>query len=152
MRLSANGSIGEIRHKKERYAGQHEALISREVWDRVQQLRGKMRRRLESCQTDVPRSPLTGKIFEESGEPLYVQGAAKGKRRNRYYVSKNLVRGDSDTRERGWRISAPEIQHKLSRRPPPRCSATNRQPPSPFSGHYPFIRDTERLGCGAEGI
>jgi hypothetical protein len=28
--------------------------------------------------------PLAGKLFDESGEPLYVQGAAKGQRRYRY--------------------------------------------------------------------
>jgi site-specific DNA recombinase len=107
--------VGEIRHKKERHAGQHEALISREVWDRVQeQLRGKTRRRLKGSKSDAPRSPLCGKLFDESGEPLYVQGAAKGKRRYRYYVSKDLIRGDSDTPEKGWRISAPEIEQTVS--------------------------------------
>jgi len=107
--------IGEIRHKKERHAGLHEALISREIWDRVQlQLRGKTCSRLKSSKTDAPRSPLGGKLFDESGEPLYVQGAAKGNLRYRYYVSKGLVRGDSDTPEKGWRISAPEIEQTVS--------------------------------------
>lgn len=107
--------VGEIRHKKERHPGQHDALVSREIWARVQlQLRGKTRRRLESSKADAPRSPLSGKLFDESGQPLYVQGAAKGKRRYRYYVSKGLVRGDSDTPEKGWRISAPEIEQTVS--------------------------------------
>jgi hypothetical protein len=107
--------IGEIPHKKTRYAGQHEALISRDVWDRVQLLlRSKTRRQHQSCQTDAPQSPLTSKLFDENGEPLDVQGAAKGKRRYRYYVSKSLVRGDSDTSERGWRISAPEIEQTVN--------------------------------------
>ena len=43
-----------------------------------------------------------------------MQGAAKGKRRYRYYVSRSLVRGDSDTPEKGWRISAPEIEQTVS--------------------------------------
>ena len=29
--------IGEIRHKQERHPGQHAAIISRELWERVQQ-------------------------------------------------------------------------------------------------------------------
>jgi DNA invertase Pin-like site-specific DNA recombinase len=107
--------VGEIPHKKDRHPGQHEALISREMWNRVQLLlRSKTRRQHQSCQTDAPQSPLTGRLFDESGEPLYVQGAAKGKRRYRYYVSKSLVRGDSDTTERGWRISAPEIEQTVT--------------------------------------
>ena len=43
------------------------------------------------------------------------QGAAKSNRRYRYYVSKGLVRGDSDTPEKGWRISAPEIEQNRLR-------------------------------------
>ena len=113
--LSSPIYVGDIPHKKERYPGQHEALISRELWDQVQlQLCSKTRRQHQSCQTDAPQSPLTGKLFDESGEPLYVQGAAKRKRRYRYYVSKCLVRGDTDTPERGWRISAPEIEQTVT--------------------------------------
>ena len=113
--LSSPIYVGDIPHKKERYPGRHEALISRELWDRVQLLlRSKTRRQHQSCQTDAPQSPLTGKLFDESGEPLYVQGAAKGKRRYRYYVSKSLVRGDSDTPGKGWRTSAPEIEQTVT--------------------------------------
>ena len=80
--LSSPIYVGEIPHKKARYAGQHEALISREVWDRVQLLlRRKTRRQHQSGQPDAhaPQSPLTGKMFDEGGEPLYAQVAAKGK-------------------------------------------------------------------------
>jgi site-specific DNA recombinase len=114
--LSSPIYVGEIPHKKARYAGQHEALISREVWDRVQLLLRKKTRRQHDSRPDAhaPQSPLTGKMFDEGGEPLYAQGAAKGKRRYRYYVSRGLVRGDSNTPEEGWRISAPEIEQTVS--------------------------------------
>jgi site-specific DNA recombinase len=49
-----------------------------------------------------------------SGEPLYVQGATKGQRRYRYYVSRSLVSGNREDTEQGWRISAPEIEHSVS--------------------------------------
>ena len=107
--------VGEIRHKSERHAGQHEALISRDLWDRVQaQLSSKARRQFENRETKATSSPLTGKLFDESGEPLYVQGAAKGQRRYRYYVSKALVKRGSDGAEKGWRLSAPEIEQIVS--------------------------------------
>ena len=74
--------MGEIRHKNVHHPGQHEAVVSRELWDRVQQqLRSQAARRGEGRKTEAPRSPLAGKLFDESGEPLYVQGAAKGQRR-----------------------------------------------------------------------
>ena len=86
--------IGEIRHKQERYPGQHEAIVPRELWERVQQ---RLARQC-CCAAANPRPvrsrvPLAGKIFDADGEPLYAQGAAKAGRRYRYYVSRSLVNG-----------------------------------------------------------
>jgi site-specific DNA recombinase len=118
--------IGEIRHRKECHPGQHEAIVSRELWERVQQrLRERKVRSAEGRKTTASNSPLAGKLFDESGELLYVQGAAKGLRRYRYYVSRRLVRGDSADSESAWRLSARRSSEPL----PPRrsgCSATNR--------------------------
>jgi site-specific DNA recombinase len=107
--------LGEIRHKRERHPGQHETIVSRELWERVQQsLRDRGVRSGEGGKTEASGSPLGGKLFDESGEPLYVQGAAKGQRRYRYYVSRSLVRGNSEDAEQGWRISAPEIEQRVA--------------------------------------
>jgi hypothetical protein len=38
----------------------------------------------EGRKTEAPHSRLAGKLFDESGELLYVQGAAKSQRRYRY--------------------------------------------------------------------
>ncbi|HKM52779.1 MAG TPA: recombinase family protein [Isosphaeraceae bacterium] len=103
--------IGEIRHKHDRHPGQQAAAISRELWDRVQErLQNQSARTGESGKTAALPSPLAGKLYDASGELLYVQGAAKGQRRYRYYVSKRLVKGESQDPDRGWRISAPEIE------------------------------------------
>ena len=107
--------VGEIRHRNERHPGQHKAIVSRDLWERVQQqLRSRAVRQGEGRKTQAPQSPLAGKLFDESGEPLYVQGAAKGQRRYRYYVSRRLVRGESKDAEQAWRISAPEIEQTIS--------------------------------------
>jgi site-specific DNA recombinase len=107
--------VGEIRHKQERYPGQHEAIVSRTLWERVQRrLHERAARGVEGRKTETPRSPLAAKLFDENGEPLYVQGAAKGKRRYRYYVSRKLVRGMPEDAEHGWRVSAPEIEQAVS--------------------------------------
>jgi DNA invertase Pin-like site-specific DNA recombinase len=107
--------LGEIRHKQERHPGQHEAIVSGELWERVQQrLRDQGVRSGAGRKTEAPSSPLAGKLFDESGEPLYVQGAAKRQRRYRYYVSRTLVRGTSEGTEQGWRISAPEIEQRVA--------------------------------------
>ena len=107
--------LGEIRHKRQRHPGQHEAIVSRELWERVQQkLRDRGVRSGEGRKTEAPGSPLGGKLFDERGEPLYVQGAAKGQRRYRYYVSRSLVMGKTKDAEQGWRISAPEIEQRVA--------------------------------------
>jgi len=103
--------VGEIRHKRDRHPGQHAAAISRELWDRVQErLQNQSARTGEPGKTAALPSPLAGKLYDASGELLYVQGAAKGQRRYRYYVSKGLVKGEPQDADQGWRISAPEIE------------------------------------------
>ena len=43
-----------------------------------------------------------------------MQGAAKGHRRYRYYVSRKLVRSGPEDAEHGWRLSAPEVERSVS--------------------------------------
>jgi site-specific DNA recombinase len=107
--------VGEIRHKRDRHPGQHAATISRELWGRVQErLQNQSARTGEPGKTAALPSPLAGKLYDASGEVLYVQGAAKGQRRYRYYVSKGLVKGKPQDADQGWRISAPEIERTVT--------------------------------------
>jgi site-specific DNA recombinase len=107
--------VGEVKHKRDRHPGQHEPVISRELWNRVQErLRSGASRHEKRCETEPPQSPLAGKLFDERGEPLYVQGAAKGRRRYRYYVSRSLVRGESRDGEQTWRLPAPELERSIA--------------------------------------
>ena len=96
----------------------------------------------EGRKTEAPRSPLAGKLFDENGEPLYVQGAAKGQRRYRYYVSRKLVRG-----------AAPKMRSMDGEYPRPRLS--KRSLPRP-RGCFPTARRSRarskrlasrRIGC-----
>jgi hypothetical protein len=89
--------------------------MSRELWERVQaKLCGHAVRDGEGRKTAAMRSPLAGKLFDANGEPLYVQGAVKGQRHYRYYVSKRLVRGEPQEPEQRWRLSAAEIERAVS--------------------------------------
>jgi site-specific DNA recombinase len=113
--LSNRIYLGEIRHKQQSHPGQHEPIISRELWERVQaKVCGHAVRDGEGRKTAAMRSPLAGKLFDANGEPLYVQGAVKGQRRYRYYVSKRLVRGESPEPQQQWRLAAPEIERAVS--------------------------------------
>ena len=98
--------VGEIRHKSITYPGQHEAIIEGATWQRVQEMLSQ--KAAHPRGRTVRRSPglLMGKLFDESGEPLYSCWAKKGQRRYRYFVSKRLVRGTAKPDERGWRLPA----------------------------------------------
>ncbi len=104
--------IGEVRHKKERHPGQHEAILSRDLWERVQQ------RLLDTAVrsgTDEPKcipSPLAGKLFDEHGGRLTPSHTVKGVRRYRYYVSRGLIRSSAKGKK-GWRLTALELERSV---------------------------------------
>jgi site-specific DNA recombinase len=85
------------------------------LWVQVQQrLKSGAARKGEGRKTVAAPSPLAGKLFGD-GEPLYVQGAAKGQKRYRYYVSRSLVKGEWKDAQRGWRLPASEIEQTVTR-------------------------------------
>jgi hypothetical protein len=106
--------VGEIRHRKERHLGQHEAIVARELWDKVQRRLCEQAAHPRGRSTVVAPSLLTGKLFDELGEPLYVCGATKGLRRYRYYVSRRLTKSPAAPSRDGWRLAAPEIERSVS--------------------------------------
>jgi site-specific DNA recombinase len=106
--------IGEIRHKGERHPGQHEAILDRNLSEKVQKCLQDRTDRSTEPRTKVSPSPLSGKVFDETGEPLYVQAAVKDRRRYRYYVSRALVRGSKVEGQRGWRVPGQELERAVS--------------------------------------
>jgi DNA invertase Pin-like site-specific DNA recombinase len=106
--------VGEIRHKGARHVGQHEAIIDRDVWEAVQaHLVGNAPDRRELVGKSDP-SPLAGRLFDEAGERLTPSHAVKRGRRYRYYVSRAFFDGTAEQAERGWRLSAQEIEHVVA--------------------------------------
>ena len=106
--------IGEIRHHKERHPGRHEPIMDRELWERAQQQLRAHAAKPRAQPTRAAPSPLAGKLFDESGECLYVSGAARGARRYRYYVSRRLIRDSAAQQDSGWRLPAPEIERTVA--------------------------------------
>ena len=106
--------IGEIRHKQERHPGQHEAILPRKLWESAQRRLHENAARGHGTSSRSIASPLAGKLFDADGKPLYVQGATKGRRRYRYYVSKYLVNGSAGDNGKGWRLAAPEIERAVA--------------------------------------
>lgn len=100
---------GQVRHKDQTYAGLHEAIIDEGLWQRVQAKLAENRIVRASRRNGSHPSPLAGKLFDGSGEPLTPSHAVKSGRRYRYYVSRHLVAG-AGTDHNGWRLAAREVE------------------------------------------
>jgi site-specific DNA recombinase len=106
--------IGEIRHKAIRHPGLHEPIVERELWDSTQLLLREHAARRTRRARKSAASPLTGKLFDDSGQSLTPSHAVKGERRYRYYVSRNLINGTKESERGGWRLPAPEIERTVA--------------------------------------
>jgi site-specific DNA recombinase len=106
--------IGEIRHKGVHHPGLHEPIVDRELWEKTQLLLRSQTVRGASRATKSAPSPLMGRLFDERGVGLTPSHAVKGERRYRYYVSRNLIKGTSDSGLGGWRLPAPEIERTVA--------------------------------------
>ena len=103
--------LGEISHKGQCYAGEHEGIISRELWDQVQtRLRGDNQGRRSGVRAESP-SLLTGLIFDGVGSRLTASHTVKSGRRYRYYcqavTQQGAVPGNS------IRIPAHDIESRV---------------------------------------
>ncbi len=100
--------IGQIVHKDQVFAGQHPAIVERELWDAVQaQMRANQqghRTRVNSAQPSL----LTGLVFDESGHRLTPSHAQKGARRYRYYIDQ--VAAEDEGAPAALRVPAKELE------------------------------------------
>jgi site-specific DNA recombinase len=106
--------LGEITHKGQCHRGEHEAIISRELWDQVQtQLRGDNQGRRSGVRVESP-SLLTGLIFDGEGNKLTASHAVKNGRRYRYYCQAVTQQGPASGSS--IRIPAYDIESRVPAR------------------------------------
>ena len=104
--------LGEIVHRGERFEGEHEAIIARELFDAVQEKLASRRRR--SGQQQAPSSALlTGKLFDDRGNRMTPTHANKGGKRYRYYVSCALHQGRAEEVGSVKRIPARAVEDPI---------------------------------------
>lgn len=78
---------GMIVHKENAWPGEHEAIVSEELWNKVQdRLEGNDRGGNDGLRAKAP-SLLNGLLTDEYGRRLVPNHATKGSRRYRYYVT-----------------------------------------------------------------
>jgi site-specific DNA recombinase len=113
--LSNPTYIGQIRHIKDCYPGQHQPIIDSDLWEKTRQLLRAHTFRSAKAGGQPRLSPLAGRLFDENGQPLTGSHAVKKGRRHRYYVSRRLLtEGANDTADYGWRLPAGEIERTVA--------------------------------------
>ena len=100
--------VGEIRHKGERFPGQHEAIVTTEAFDRVQALIAsrsrKHRLRIDAGHVNV----LAGLLVDVHGNKLTSAHTSKQGRRYRYYLIS--ADGNPTGKKSNQRIPAGDIE------------------------------------------
>lgn len=105
---------GEIKHKGEVHAGDHEPVIDQALWDRAQAQLASNANIRRSGKSSKDPSLLAGLLFDGMGNRMTPSHALQNGKRYRYYISNNLIAGKSGGRKsdpgEGLRIAAPEIE------------------------------------------
>src|SRR4051794_26084329 len=100
--------IGETHHGGKWFKGEHEAILDRPTFDRVQELlkTNTVKRRVKFFESGAL---LQGKLFDDKGNRMGPSFSSKNGVRYRFYVS-TALRGRSHKAGSVTRISAPEIE------------------------------------------
>ena len=86
--------VGEAVHKGVAYPGEHQAIIGRDLWDKVHSIiQQSPRSRAANTRAQTP-AMLKGIIFGADGRAMTPTHARKGGRLYRYYVAAGLLKGD----------------------------------------------------------
>ncbi|WP_432449250.1 recombinase family protein [Aliiroseovarius marinus] len=105
---------GRIRHKKQTYDGQHPAIIDPPNWDKVQDMLQSGAAVARGSRQKATRSPLAGKLFDETGDRLTPSHSRKNGKRLRYYISRRLVKDRSRKHPDAWRLPADQVEGLLA--------------------------------------
>jgi site-specific DNA recombinase len=103
--------IGEAVHKGTSYPGEHDAIVARDLWDRVQAiLQESPRSRAAKSRTQTP-ALLKGLIFTDSGIAMTPTATRKGSRLYRYYTSMDAIRNRANEGRDGFvRLNAGMVE------------------------------------------
>lgn len=105
---------GRIRHKKKVYEGQHPAIIDPTVWEKVQNMLQNGAAVARGSKQKAMKSPLAGKLFDETGDRLTPSHSRKNGKRLRYYISRRLVKDRSRKHPDAWRLPADQVESLLA--------------------------------------
>ncbi len=100
--------LGEVDYKGKVYEGEHEAIVSRDLWDAAQRVLTNNRVKRQSKINTASQSFLKGLLFDEDGNAFSPSHAVKQGKRYRYYHTAP-ARGDKASR-----LPAPQIENHVT--------------------------------------
>jgi site-specific DNA recombinase len=102
--------LGEIDHRGQVYPGEHQGIVPRELWERVQvQLRANNHTHQNGLRAAMP-SLLVGLVYDERGNRFTPAHAVKNGKRYRYYVSQAAIKNPGSSHSGPVRLPAGEIE------------------------------------------
>jgi site-specific DNA recombinase len=108
--------LGKIPHRDATYAGEHPAIISQELWDKVQdRLKANNIVRRNGSNAKFP-SLLVGLLYDGQGNRFTPSHAVKRGKRYRYYISQAVIHHREPATAGPTRIPAQEIEDVICRR------------------------------------
>ena len=94
-------------HKGEAFDGEHEAIVSEELWNQVQTKLAKQGQGGSSRKVSARTGVLAGLIYDGEGRAMVLTHTQKGNRRFHYYANRYEALGDSTAS----RVSARDIEN-----------------------------------------
>ena len=98
---------GMIVHKGEAFDGEHEAIVSEELWNEVQSKLTRQGQGGSSRKVSARTGVLAGLIYDGEGRAMVLTHTQKGNRRFHYYANRYEALGDSTAS----RVSARDIEN-----------------------------------------
>ena len=98
---------GMIVHKGEAFDGEHEAIVSEELWNEVQSKLTRQGQGGSSRKVSARTGVLAGLIYDGEGRAMVLAHTQKGNRRFHYYANRYEALGDSTAS----RVSARDIEN-----------------------------------------
>jgi site-specific DNA recombinase len=131
--------IGEVIHKEQHYPGEQEPIVSRDLFDAVQdELSVKARSR--GAQRVNHSSLLVGLLFDDRGNRMTPTTSTKGGAHYRYYTSAALQQGRKDDAGSVSRVPAPDLEAVVLK-----ALAEGIRACSPNSGDTDQVNDAELI-------
>ncbi len=107
--------VGEAVHKGTSYSGEHEAIVDRDTFDKVQTILATNGRVRAAATRNSAPALLKGLIFTETGRAMTPAYTKKGSRLYRYYVSTDAIRGRTSAAEAPSRLPADAVETAVVR-------------------------------------